>query len=370
MRKSNMSFAVNGNAVVCNILGQDIKARMRTRRNSEKRKEYKKQGIISISPSITAFMKKYPKFFKSKKLINSDGSNFLEGLVPMLSLSNPEEQKERLKTIMTYEYDMPEEELSGVDEFIQDFNGLSKDDQIKGVIEDTVKYKNSIEEIWKNNEMAIMQHIYDILGYEPKDIGKVRTFIMYPNVNIHRMYPQTKNSTFLFFGKKGERNSAKILSYLTHQAVHQPMLPYKSAMTKRKRQEFHGFIKFLSDKETYSFLTGKSYLDIVTENENAEIMGKIYPYWLGYKHRNDIRKGLNPIQEIKKEINRDKAFYECLPANSRKRKMARVKLKFISLARLMDVMMTAGHAEKSFTVALILVVAHITVSSVGRMEII
>ena len=51
-------------------------------------------------------------------------------------------------------------------------------------------------------------------------------------------------------------------------------------------------------------------------------MGKIYPYWLGYKHRNDKKNRLNPVEEIKKEIARDKAFYECLPANSRKRKMA------------------------------------------------
>ena len=68
MKKSHMSFAVSGNAVLCNILSQDIKARMISRKNPEKRIKFKEDGIIEVSPKITNFMKKYPGVFKNKKL--------------------------------------------------------------------------------------------------------------------------------------------------------------------------------------------------------------------------------------------------------------------------------------------------------------
>lgn len=323
MKKSHMSFAVSGNAVLCNILSQDIKARMISRKNPEKRIKFKEDGIIEVSPKITNFMKKYPGVFKNKKLIHPDGSNICEALVPILSLTDLDEQENRLKSIMTYEYDIEEAELPEVSGFLQDFQSLAQEPDIKEIIDDTVKYKRSIETIWKKNEENIMKHFYGIIGFEPKDIGKVRTFIMYPNVNTHRMYPLTKNNTFLFFGKKGQKDPNVILSYLTHQAVHQPMFPYKPSMTKKQREDFHGFIKFIADKETYNFLTGKSYLDIVTEGENPEIMGKMYPYFLGYKYRNAQKQGLDPVQEIKRDIKRDKDYYNSLSANSKKKKMAR-----------------------------------------------
>ena len=121
MKKSHMSFAVSGNAVLCNILSQDIKARMISRKNPEKRIKFKEDGIIEVSPKITNFMKKYPGVFKNKKLIHPDGSNICEALVPILSLTDLDEQENRLKSIMTYEYDIEEAELPEVSGFLQDF---------------------------------------------------------------------------------------------------------------------------------------------------------------------------------------------------------------------------------------------------------
>ena len=199
MRKSNMSFAVSGNAVLCNILSQDIKARMVSRKNPEKRIKYRENGIIDVSPKITNFMKKYPGVFKNPKLIRPDGSNICEALVPILSLTDLDEQENRIKSIMTYEYDLEENEMPEVGSFLQDFQSLVQEPDIKEIIDDTVKYKKSIETIWNKNEESIMKHVYGLIGYEPKDVGKVRTFIMYPNVNTHRMYPLTKNNTFYVY---------------------------------------------------------------------------------------------------------------------------------------------------------------------------
>ncbi len=322
MKQSNMSFYVSESALICNMIGQDIKARIFTRNNPEKRDKYKAQKIINASPAINRFMKKYPQFFKNRKLVEEDGTNFCETLVAPFSLYKKNEINDRIKNIFKYEYDLPEEVLETVDDFVNDIISLSEDKDIKMILKQTNDYKNSIEMIWRSNEEVIMNHIYDILGYVPEKIGNVKIFVMYPNVNTHRMYPSSKTDACLFLGKRGEKNPNKIASYLAHQLVHQPMFPYKSSMTKEQREVFHGCIKFLADKETYNFLTENSYLDIVTEHENPEIMGNIYPYWLGYKYRNADKKGLNSTLLIKRDIERDKAFYNALPTNSRKRKMA------------------------------------------------
>ena len=92
-------------------------------------------------------------------------------------------------------------------------------------------------------------------------------------------------------------------------------------MTRDEKESFHAFIKFLTDKEIYSSLTGRSYLDIETVKENSNVMGKVYPFWLGYRYRNIDKQGLNPAEEIRKAIKRDKDYFDNLPQKSRKRKL-------------------------------------------------
>lgn len=321
MSKSYMNFSVNGNAVVCNIIDGEIRARMATRNNPEKKSQYRKLGIIDSSSAITRFMHKYPNVFGNRKLIHSDGSNFFGGIVPLTSLAETPNYKETIKSRMEYEYDLTQDELSGMDEFIDDLHSLSQNPEIKEIVSETVGYKNSIERVWRTNETSIMRYIKNVLGYEPENIGRVSTYVMYPNFEIHRSYQVAGNKTCLFFAKPGQTDANRILAYLTHQAVHQPMLPYKPSMTGDEKEKFHAFIKFLTDKDVYNQLSGESYLDIVTQRENPEVMGKVYPFWLGYRYRNADKEGLNPEEEISKAIQRDKAYFDSLPAGSKKRRL-------------------------------------------------
>lgn len=321
MYNSIISFAVNDSAVLCNMIDGDIKARMATRNDPEKKQRYKDLGIIDSSPSITKFMHAHRDVFGNRKLIHRDGSNFFGGVVPIATLNDTAEHRSMLRSKMKYEYDLTEEELEGMKECLEDLHSLEDSPEIKEIVKETESYKKSIEKVWRANEAPIMKYVRNVLGYEPTNVGKVNAYIMYPTINTHRSYQLSKDKTLLFFGKAGEKDSNKILAYLTHQAVHQPMLPYKSSMTKKEKEKFHAFIKFLTDKDVYSQLSGKSYLDIVTQNENGELMGMIYPYWLGYRYRNSDKEGMNPEEEIKKAIERDKDYFDKLPLNSRKRKL-------------------------------------------------
>lgn len=316
-----MNFAVNGNAVVCNMLDGEIRARLACRDNPTKKQQYRDLRVIDSSPAITRFMIAHPKVFGNKKLIRQDGSNFFGGIVPLASLDDTKEHREMLKNRMKYEYGLTDAELPTMDTFLDDLYELGSAPEIKEIVSETEAYKESIERMWTKNEELIMSYIYKVLGYVPENLGKVSTYVMYPTIDTHRSFQLSQSKTLLFFGKKGETNPNKILAYLTHQAVHQPLLPYKNSMTKKEKEDYHAFIKFLTDKDVYNQLTGKSYLDIVTQNENPEVMGKIYPFWLGYRYRNADRQGLSVEEEVAKAIQRDKEYYDRLPENSRKRKL-------------------------------------------------
>ncbi len=322
MTKPNMSFAVNDDAVVCNLISGEYRARLSSRNNPEKRELYRNRRVMDSSPAITRFIQNHQRVFSNRKLIHSDGTNFFGEIVPLSSLAGTESHKEMLKSRLKYEYDLTDEELPEMDSFIDDLYRLNQEPEIKNIVNETKSYKNSIERIWRLNETAVMGHIKSVLGtYEPESLGKVSTYIMYPNFDTHRSYQLTGNKTFLFFAKSGESNPNKIIASLAHQAIHQPMLPYKPSMTKKEKEEFHAFIKFLTDKDIYNQFSGNSYLDIVTQGENPEVMGRVYPFWLGYRYRNSDKEGLDPAEEIEKAINRDKEYFEKLPINSKKRKL-------------------------------------------------
>ena len=301
MTKPNMSFAVNDDAVVCNLISGEYRARLSSRNNPEKRELYRNRKVMDASPAITRFIQNHQRVFSNRKLIHSDGTNFFGEIVPLSSLAGTESHKEMLKSRLKYEYDLTDEELPEMDSFIDDLYRLNQEPEIKSIVNETKSYKNSIERIWRLNETAVMSHIKSVLGtYEPESLGKVSTYIMYPNFDTHRSYQLTGNKTFLFFAKSGESNPNKIIASLAHQAIHQPMLPYKPSMTKKEKEEFHAFIKFLTDKDIYNQFSGNSYLDIVTQGENPEVMGRVYPFWLGYRYRNSDKEGLDPAEEIEK----------------------------------------------------------------------
>lgn len=296
MTNSNMHFAVDKNAVTSGIISMQLKSEIAGK----------------YFPAVTKFMSKYPSVCEKT---HKDGTNIFDELVPLSTLPDMAAHKDMIRSRMIYEYDIDEEVLPEMDKFVADFYALQQAPEIKKVVDSTVSYKNTIERLWRLYEAPIMKNVKGILGYEPENIGKVNTYIMYPMVDTHRTYQVSQGRTSLFFGKAKEKDRNKILSYLTHQAVHQPMLPYKPWMTKDKKQEFHAFIKFLTDKETYTMLSGKSYLDIVTPGEKHDVMAKVYPYWLGYRYRNVDKQGLNPVEEIRKAISRDQEYFKSLPAS-------------------------------------------------------
>lgn len=324
---SNMRFEVNSDAIISGIINGEIQARMCCKaKNPNDSEEYKKElrkykdaGIVNSTPSVVNFMKTHPSVFRNPKLISYQNGNIFEEMITLAPLSGDSEYDKKLKNRMTIGHDLTTEEMEGMDEFLKDFHSLENEPDVKVIIGETKEYRKSIERLWRRNERDIMQHIKSILGYMPETVGNVHTYVMYPNYDTHRSCQLSGDNTSLFLGKRGNNVEEKILAHLAHQAVHQPMLPYKISMSSQDKEKFHAFIKFLTDKEIFSKYSGESGLRIITPRENHTLMGKIYPYWLGYRFRNARKQGLEPAQEIEKVIQADAAYYESLPEGSKQK---------------------------------------------------
>ncbi len=316
LNSSHMKFDVDADAVLCNILSGEVYYATAAKGNLKKREMYNKMRIINSSSSIPKLIKRHPEVFRDKRLIKKGGADFFSESLPIFSLEGDNFKK--LESRLQFN-GLTHDEISNMDKFFKDFDDLKKEPDIQRIIEATEGYKDSIESAWNVCESKVMSYIKSILGeYKPENNASVKTYIVYPNFNTYRCSQTEKGNINFYFGKR-DKDVYKIIANLTHQAVHQPMLPYQTSMTKKDKERFHCFIKFLTDKEIYSYLSGKSYLDIITEKENPNLMAKVYPFWLGYRYRNADKEGLNPEEEIQKAINRDKKAFEALPENSPKR---------------------------------------------------
>lgn len=318
MLESNISINVNRLPVLAGALKMADSVR-RQKKDDEISEELKK-GFHSNS-AIESFIESHADVFGNKKLFfNENGEprkfNVLDDLLDLSPLDSAEMLTPSLKSRASVIYDLTDDETNCLEPFCNDFIKLAKDPEVKALVTETTGYKNTIETLWKKYEKTIMGHVCDVLGVVPETSAKVNAYIMYPKSDFHAYHYNGENRHTVFFAKKDESDPYKILASLTHHAVHQPMLPYKSHMTGETKDLFHAFIKFLTDKDVYYKLSGKSYLDIVTKDENSKIMGMVYPFWLGYKYRNVVKKGLKPVDEIRNAILRDKLYYDNLPINS------------------------------------------------------
>ena len=315
----NLNFTVDKNTVVCNMLNGEIQGRMKSRKNPTLKQAYRERGIIDSTPAITEFILNHPRVFGNEKLIHRDGSNFLEGILPVYSNPVGASRREALRSRMKYEYDLNDSEMYSMERFFEDFQVLSENPEIQRIVRDTEEYKNSIEDAWNSSSASIMKYIKGVIGFEPDHQGKVSTFVMYPTFDVHRS-AKSSNGTSVFFARRKDNDIGKILSYFTHQVVHEGMLPYKSSMTKQEKDYYHAFIKFLTDKDVFAQLSGKSYLENITPEENTEVMAKVYPFWLGYRYRNADKEGIDSVKQIEEAIHRDKTYFDSLPENSKVRK--------------------------------------------------
>lgn len=318
---SNMKFDVNSDAIKSYLIDKTLKMYMKCSKNPEYIKKYKQLGLMgtNLDRRIVKFIKKHPEVFKNKKLVNSK-QNIFEDFITLSPLSKNENYRQMLKNRMIIGYDLTEQEIECMESFFEDFQKLSNAPEIKELIKDTKRYKSLIERDWKSTESQIKNYVEDVIGYRAENVGKVNTYIMPQMFDIHKTYPISGDKTFLFYGKPHGTSREKNIAHLAHQAIHQPILPYAQSMLGKEKEKFHAFIKFLSDKEIYHKFTGGSYLDIDTPKEDPEVMAEVYPYWLGYLHRNDAKKGRVPTEEIEKDILRDKTAFEHLSPQSKKRK--------------------------------------------------
>lgn len=318
---SDIFFNVNEYAILFGQIDDKITREFVVHRYPEKAADYERLGQRNTpwDKRLTKFIKENPGFFGNRKVINGKGNVFRD-FASHSALSNSPNFYGTLENLMVYGYDVSDEELDDMRSIFPKFKSLMETQEFNSVVGMTINYRNRIESRWRESSAIVKNHFIDILGYDISDEDKrVITFVMPPISENQRNYQIGPNKVYFFWSQpEGIRKDAREygVTSIAHERL-QHLLPYKTAMSTNQKKKLHAFIKFVANKELYSRMTGKSYLENDSKSENGEIMGMIYPYWLGYLHRKDEF----PEIEIERDIKRDKEVFDRLKPNSRKRKL-------------------------------------------------
>lgn len=320
----SMKFTVNSTGMMADLFAKRFAVEGIVRNNPEIKKALREMGIIGtpLDSQIVSTIAENGNTI-TRYMLTSSGNNIYD-TISKLAHNSPESFRTAIASKVVYQYDCPEDSVDEIMSLVPHCEGVLKTEPGKRILRKTIEYKNRIENLWGRCEESLNRYIEEVVGTSnlAPNGKKVIVSVMAPIYNNQKNSSEEKGRAIFYYSQaeargveQQEHNDAQTVGALFHEKVHETMLPYKLHMTKKQKDRFHAFIKFLADKEVYSMITGKSYLDIDTPKENSELMAKVYPYWLGYLHRKDS----NPIAQIQKDIDRDKAEYRKLPKTSKKR---------------------------------------------------
>lgn len=324
--KTRFNFSVNPDTLVFGYVDREVSARQDCLQKAKKnpgtswKQWYKamiERDLINTPQSVRELLRNNARVLRDERFFGP-GNNIVQENMLYSALTEPEGLK-KIKKYMGVVYELSEEEQENVSAFFSQMYQLKRDPVIAKKVEKANQNRAHISRLWKDNEEHIMSHIARIVGDIPefaeKKTSEVDVLLLDSKSNTQRTIPLNKRRTVMIYGKDSvnERETdVRTLASLTHQAIHQPILPYKPGMTEEDKKAYHAFIKFLTDKEVYTLYTGRSALALKTVGEDSELMGLIYPYYLGYKYRNARAEGLDPVKLISAEIARDKQFYDSI----------------------------------------------------------
>jgi len=318
---SNVDFRINEYAILFGQFDEKITREFMIKKYPETAEYYKKLGQKDTpwDKILTKFIRENINFFGNVKVVNRK-HNVFRDFMSHSPLADNSNFYEVLENLMTYGYDVSEEELEDARGIFPKLQDLMETEEFGQVMELTKGYKRKVENGWVEKSGTIKSHLTNILGFDfVSDNKKVIAFIMPPISENQRNYKISSDKIYFFWSQPEHiRENAReySLTSIAHENLHHE-LPHKPTMTLDKKNEFHAFMKFVANKELYSKLTGKSYLENDSKNEDGNVMARVYPYWLGYLHRKDE----NPINGIRKDIERDRLAFKKLEPNSRKRKL-------------------------------------------------
>jgi len=316
-------FRTNDHAILFSQIDDKINRMFMIQKNPEHAKKHEESGLINKpwDKVLTKFIKDKDNrsFFGNGKVVNGRG-NIFRDFTSHAPLADSDSFYKTLENLMILGYDVSEEELDSMRKLFPKFKSLMETKEFKQIVDMTKNYRNRIERRWRESSENIDEHFADILGYDITDASKkVITYVMPPISENQRNYKISRDKVYFFWSqpettKKNNRDYS--ITAIAHEKLLH-LLPYTSTMSGDKKKILHAFIKFVANKELYHRITGNSYLENDSKDEDGRAMGLIYPYWLGYLHRKDEF----PEQEIAEDIRRDKEVFDRLKPNSRKRKL-------------------------------------------------
>lgn len=333
-----MYFEVNIYASLLKSLSDNIRLRGD---KPEKKALYKEVGLVDSD--YMAWSKKVEEFVRANRedLVKSQLFNrldLLDSFVPFAHLigrDNPEAFETRARSRMKYaDKPLTDEQMDAALRVLSKDNLQSLVDsrEFITILRATNRYKQDLEILWKKHQGTSMERIKKIVGsaevsessVDRKNKGRSRKtkVVVLPRLyNMQRISEKTpEEAVYCFsYAEKSKRAAAYSYGAMLHTFVHESLFPYGTTMTKQAKRQFHSGIKYLTDKEAYvNMMEGNgSFLDIVTKDEDIDLMGKMYPYYLAYKYRRLPQ--IEAETRISEEIRRDMTAFSKMRPEDQKR---------------------------------------------------
>ena len=341
-----VNFKVNQYAVLFSSIASEIKARGTLKSDPSQKAILQERGLLDEewSKRINEFAKANKSDFVSSKLFSRIA--LIEALEPFAGKIGTPEFERIARSRMEYEFDMSDDEIESALRILSkdSLDTLIDTPEFSRILMETNTYRRKMEADWHRSARENVSRIWDLVGkseLESQTKGKQKTLtvlVMPPSSRVQRIANKESDEVTYCLsipGKSTDYKSAYTNGVILNAVVNDVMLSQNKVMTAAQREQQSAYVGFIAGKNTgTSSIRGTSIFDFPGYQENTDIMAKMYPAFLAYKHRKEPHD--IAIQGITAEIQRDKAGLGRIKNPAERKRMEAYRLDDLSVEGIAD----------------------------------
>lgn len=334
-----VNFKVNKYAVLLSSIASELRARYEVKKRPERKEALVRNGLLNEkwSARINEFAKANRADFVTSKIFSR--ADILDTLVPFAPMVGTEEFDRAARSRLEYEYQLSEEEIEAAMRIFSKakLDELANSSEFTDILIRTNEYRRRTELDWQRDLNMNLETVYSVIGESEiaeemnrrkNGSDSLTVLVMPPHARVQRVANKTAKEVVFCLSIPGEHSAHKKAytnGVILDAYMQDVVFPYETSMTAKEKQQKSAYIRYISDKNIgTSTIRNSSIFDFQTPYENLDMMGKMYPAYLGYKYRKAPMSVAVPA--IQAEISRDMAGFSRLPNEEVKSRMSSFKL--------------------------------------------
>ena len=333
-----VNFKVNKYAVLLSSVANEIRARYEVKKKPERRVTLERNGLLNEgwSTRINEFAKANREDFVTSKIFSR--VDILDTLTPFAPMIGTEGFERAARSRLEYEYQLSDEEIEAAMRIFskEKLDELASAPEFSDILIRTNEYRRRMELDWQRDLSVNLDRVYSLVGESEtaEELNRrkngsdsLTVLVMPPNSRVQRVANKTSKEVVFCLSIPGEHSAHKKAytnGVILDAYMQDVVFPYETSMTAQEKQQKSAYIRYIADRNIgTSSVRNASIFDFQTPHENLDMMGKMYPAYLGYKYRKTPISLAVPA--IEAEINRDFEGFSRLPNEDVKSRMGSFK---------------------------------------------